>query len=146
MLEDIAHGLPQYVSRQECPIGSMPWGGMCERVNLSDWEGKGGVGGNIFASCSWCEVGALLTVTQIPSIYVQTDRQEVTVFDHLKVEKMRSSDGRMTLKVTNPTVYPAEVKIYSETSKEARKTLMPTDVVGMQSLYLNPGETKEVNI
>lgn len=146
LLEDIAHGLPQYVSRQECPIGSMPWGGICERVNLSDWEGKSGVGGNIFASCSWCEVAALLTVTQMPSIYVQTDRRQVTVFDHLKVENSQGADGRMVLKITNPTAYPADVKIYSETSKEARKNLMPTNVTDMKSVSLHPGETKEITI
>ena len=146
LLEDIAHGLPQYVSRQECPIGSMPWGGMCERVNLSDWEGKGGVGGNIFASCSWCEVGALLTVTQIPSIYVQTDRQEVTVFDHLKVEKKQGGDGRMVLKITNPTTYSADVRILAETSEEARNVLMPASLNGLKSISLNPGETKEINL
>ena len=39
LLADIAHGVPQYISRTDHPIGRMPPGGMCERVNLSAWEG-----------------------------------------------------------------------------------------------------------
>ena len=146
LLEDIAHGLPQYVCRQECPIGTMPWGGICERVNLSDWEGKGNIGGNIFGSCSWSEVAAMLTVTQIPGVYVQTDTEEVTVFDNVTVEKRKDSKGNLTLSIMNPTIYPAEVRIFAETSEKAQASLLPTSVGGMKSVRLNPGETKEVEI
>lgn len=144
LLEDIAHGLPQYVCRKECPIASMPWGGICERVNLSDWEGKGAVGGNIFASCSWCEVAAMLTATQMPSIYVQTDTGQMAVFDHLKVKKGKRINGKMSLEITNPTPYPAEVRIYAETSKEARRNPMAASSNGLQSILMRPGETKDV--
>ena len=74
LLVDISHGLPQYVSRKDRQIGNMPPGGSCERVNLSDWEGKSGVGGNIFASCSWVEAAIALTAVEIPSIYIQPDK------------------------------------------------------------------------
>lgn len=87
-----------------------------------------------------------MTVTQIPSIYVQTDRQEVTVFDHLKVEKKQGGDGRIVLKITNPTTYSADVRILAETSEEARSVLMPASVNELESLSLNPGETKEINL
>lgn len=146
LLADIAHNLPQYISREECPIGTMPPGGVCERVNLSDWEGKDQVGGSIFGSCSWCEVATLLTVTQLPSIYVQPDRQLITVFDHLKVEKKQGQDGGMVLKITNPTSYPADVRIYSETSDEARQQPMRASFSGMLLISLNPGQSKTINI
>ena len=100
LLTDIAHNLPQYISRKECPVGNMPSGGVCERVNLSDWEGKDQVGGSIFGSCSWCEVAAMLTVTELPSLYVQSDKQVVAVFDHLKVNKKQAGNVRMILEVT----------------------------------------------
>lgn len=146
LLEDIAHGLPQYVCRKECQIGEMPIGGICERVNLSDWEGKDNIGGQIFGSCSWTEVAAMLTVAQIPGIYVLTDKQQVTVFDNVKVETVKAADGKMVLKVTNPTIYPADVKIFAETSAAAQTTLLPVSVNGMQTVHLEAGETKEVNI
>lgn len=146
LLTDIAHNLPQYVSREECQIGSMPPGGICERVNLSDWEGKGGVGGSIFGSCSWCEVATMLTVTQLPSIYVQTDRQVVAVFDQMKVEHRKSENGRMVLTITNPTDYPAEVTICAETSKVARKTLMKAPFANLKTIQLAAGESQDVEI
>ncbi len=146
LLEDIAHGLPQYVCRDECQIGRMPVGGICERVNLSDWEGKAKIGDNIFGSCSWCEVAAMLTVSQIPGIYVQTDKEEVTVFDNVKVVKGKAADGRMLLNIFNPTIYQADVRIFSETSREARTSLLPDNVAGMKTIRLNPGETVEVII
>lgn len=146
LLTDIAHGLPQYISRKEHPIGNMSPGSVCERVNLSDWEGKDQVGGSIFGSCSWCEVATMLTVTQLPSIYVQTDCQQIAVFDHLKVEKMQERNRCMVLKITNPTAYPAAVKVFAETSKHARNTPMPAFAVETESLYLTPGETKVIDI
>ncbi|WP_288205207.1 hypothetical protein [uncultured Parabacteroides sp.] len=146
LLTDIAHNLPQYISRKECPVGNMPSGGVCERVNLSDWEGKDQVGGSIFGSCSWCEVAAMLTVTELPSLYVQSDKQVVAVFDHLKVNKKQAGNGRMILEVTNPTSYPADVKIYSETSGEARKNPLLISSDRLQVVRLNPGESKEINI
>lgn len=36
---DIAHGVPQFISRSDHVIGRLEPGEMCERVNLSAWEG-----------------------------------------------------------------------------------------------------------
>lgn len=144
LLTDIAHGLPQYISRRECRIGNMPPGGVCERVNLSDWEGKNQVGGSIFGSCSWCEVAAMLTVTRLPGIYVQTDRRRVAVFDHVKVEQTRGPKGRLTLRITNPTDYPAEVKVFAETERAAGKTPLPAFSNHTHSLRLKAGESREM--
>lgn len=146
LLADIAHGLPQYVCRKECQIGKMPYGGICERVNLSDWEGKDQIGGQIFGSCSWTETAAMMTVAQIPGIYVLTDKEQVTVFDHVTVETVKVDGGHMTLKVTNPTIYPADVTIYAETSTEACKTPLPADVTGMKTVSLQPGAFVEVSL
>ncbi len=146
LLADIAHGLPQYVCRKECQIGKMPHGGICERVNLSDWEGKDQIGGQIFGSCSWTETAAMMTVAQIPGIYVLTDKEQVTVFDHVTVETVKAGGGHMTLKVTNPTIYPADVTIYAETTADARKTPLPADVTGMKTVSLQPGASAEVNL
>ena len=74
LLKDISHGVPQYISHKDRMVGNLEPGGVCGRVNLSDWEGKRNVGGNLFASCAWVEVAAMLTVTQLPSIYVQKDK------------------------------------------------------------------------
>ena len=123
LLRDIAHGLPQYISSTDRPIANLAPGEVCERVNLSDWEGKENIGGNIFGSCSWVETAAMLTVTQLPSIYIQKDASIVETFDNLNVKVLSNKDNRMTLQIENPTRYDAQVKIYLESSKEAKTEL-----------------------
>jgi hypothetical protein len=146
LLEDIAHGLPQYISRADRPVGNMPPGGICERVNLSNWEGKRGIGGNIFGSCSWCETAALLTVAQLPGIYAQPDKGFFAVFDNINVEAIEKGNKQMLLRLTNPTPFAADVKVFSETSKQARKTLFLLHPENIQTVHLEPNESKEVKI
>jgi hypothetical protein len=142
LLTDIAHGVPQYISRADRPVGQMPPGGICERVNLSDWEGKRGVGGNIFGSCAWCETAALLTVTQLPGIYAQPDAGFYTVFDNIKVELIDFANKRLRLRLTNPTAFPADVKVFSESSKQAQQTLLRLNPNDMPTVHLEPNESK----
>lgn len=144
LLADIAHGVPQYISREDQPIGGMPPGGSCERVNLSDWEGKEGIGGNIFASCSWVEAAIALTVTQFPGIYLQPDKDVLAVFDNIRAEKVSAEKGRYVLRLTNPTRFPAEVTIFCETGKEARNRLSGFFGKENQIVSLHPGEIQEV--
>ena len=40
---------------------------MCERINLSDWEGEEQVGGNIYGSVIWAETALLLTARKFPA-------------------------------------------------------------------------------
>lgn len=144
LLTDIAHGLPQYISRTDRPIGSMPPGGSCERVNLSDWEGKGSVGGNIFASCSWTEAASALTVTQLPGVYLQTDRGVMAVLDNISGEVLENADGKMRVRFSNPTKFPADVKIFAETADQAGESKARFDVSEMQTIHLEPGEVMEM--
>jgi hypothetical protein len=121
----------------------MPPGGICERVNMSDWEGKNNVGGNIFGSCSWTETAALFTVTQLPSIYVQPDKGFIAVFDNVAVEKIGDSNSKITIRITNPTLFTAEVSILSESSKDAMKN--PLNISkGITTVRLEEGESKEI--
>lgn len=146
LLVDIAHNLPQYISRKDCLIGNMASGGVCERVNLSDWEGKENVGGSIFGSCSWCEVAAMLTVTEVPGIYVQSDRQIVAVFDHVQVDKQFDQNGRLVLNVTNPTSYSATIRIYIEDSQHARNKKFDLEDSNIKTITLEPGKSALVAI
>lgn len=146
LLTDIAHGLPQYISRADRTLGNLPPGGICERVNLSDWEGKNQIGGNLFGSCSWVETAVLLTVTQIPGIYAQPDTGVYAVFDNIHVEKRESPKGKLNLRLTNPTRFPAEVSIFSESSADAQKIKSVFLSKDTPSIYLSPNETKEISL
>lgn len=80
LLRDISLTISQYMSRPDQPICSpygdkMPQGYICERVNMSDWEGEDGVGSNIFGSC-WCECSNLLTLAEIVRLPGVADHTE----------------------------------------------------------------------
>ena len=75
LIKDVAHFMPQCVSRKERPIydwdhehgdpeGLLPEGYICERVNTSDWEYDKCVGGVFNVSC-WCETSILLTFLEL---------------------------------------------------------------------------------
>lgn len=71
LLRDIILCIPQCVSTKESPIRCwsqkkepLPEGYICERVNMSDWEGQWAVGGVFNGSC-WCETSLILTFAEI---------------------------------------------------------------------------------
>ena len=150
LLQEIAHNLTQYVSRADRPIPTwdeghplQPPGWMNERVNISDWEGKDNVGGVFYGSC-WCEVAAMLTCAEVPGLYVQPDTGLVRAFDHIDVETTGRSQGKVALRVTNPTRFPAEVKVLCEDSTDVSRPLEPGCIWDCRRIELAAGETAEV--
>jgi hypothetical protein len=144
LLTDIAHGITQYISREDRKVGNMPPGGLCERVNLSNWEGWDKVGGNIFGSCSWVETAALLTVTQLPGLYVQPDTGTFAAFDNIHVEKLSHAHGVIKLRLTNPTQFPADVKLLVESSHAALQPLSFLTPKGGRAIHLDAGAVSEM--
>jgi len=120
LIRDIAHGAPQYLSRADQPVGGLKPGMICERVNLSDWEGENNVGGSIFGSSAWPEIATMLTTAEIPGIYVNKDKGRVVVFDH--VEASLDSNGKKLI-IRNPTKFDARVKVLCETTEQASRPL-----------------------
>ena len=143
LLRDIAHGITQYISREDQPLARMKAGGICERVNTSDWEGKNKVGGGLFSSCSWSETAVLLTTTQIPGIYVQPDTGVVAVFDHIVVEKISHHDGVLTLRLTNPTSFNAQTTVFIESSEDAKKSKNSFTIKPLPTIMIDAGASIE---
>lgn len=106
MIQDLAHNIMQYVSREDRPISKQHPGWINERVNMSDWEGKDNVGG-LFHGNTWAQVSAMLTVTEIPGIYINPAKKEMAVFDHVEV----TMNGNR-VKITNPTQFDASVSVF----------------------------------
>jgi hypothetical protein len=139
LLTDIAHGLPQYLSREDRLLGApMHPGWMCERVNLGDWEGAQGIGGNLFGSC-WAEVSLMLTTMEIPGLYVQPDTGMFHVFDHVEAEALGHHDGALTLKLTNPTRFDAEVRVLCEPSTACKQPLGLNMLLGTRIVRIPAG-------
>jgi hypothetical protein len=120
LIRDIAGNITSYVSREGHQIGTMNSGMMCERVNLSDWEGQEGVGGNIFGSTIWVETALMLTVAEVPGVYLRTDTGRLEVFDH--VTASWNADAK-TLTISNPTKFDAKVQVLAEDASLAAAPL-----------------------
>lgn len=148
LLREIAGHLPQYLSRADRPVRGwegwdMPPGYMSERVNMSDWEGKDNVGEVIPYSC-WCEVSLMLTYAELPGIYVNKTTGIVTVID--QVECSWEESPSRNLLITNPTGFPAEVKLLAETEEEAALPLGSCGYLQWSRIKVEPGETKRLSL
>ncbi|MBA3686267.1 MAG: hypothetical protein H0W72_13655, partial [Planctomycetes bacterium] len=141
LLVEIARGVTQYLSRADRPIAGMPAGFMNERVNLSDWLEPVG---EIFSGSCWCEVSCLLTWSEVPGVYVQSDTGLLRVLDHVEAELC---DGGGTLRLRNPTAFATEVTVLCETAADARnRWLGPVPLSGCRRIPLAAGAIAEVQL
>jgi hypothetical protein len=146
LIQEIAHNMTQYLSREDRPIKAfdgrnMPAGWMNERVEMSDWYEP--VGEIFYGSC-WCEVSNMLTYVEVPGLYVQPDTGFICAIDHIDVEIVKKTDHFLKLKVSNPTQFPAKVKMFSENSHEMSKILGQNMLWGCETLGLDAGAEKEI--
>jgi hypothetical protein len=117
----------------------MPAGWINERVNTGDWDDN--LGGVFYGSC-WCEVSLMLTIMEVPGIYVRTDTAEVHAFDHVRAEAVKENGHLTGIRVCNPTRFPARVKLLVEDAGTAARPLGQNYLWGCRVLELTPGEEK----
>ena len=116
-------------------------GEMCERVNLSDWEGTNNVGDSIFGSSSWPETALMLTWLETPGVYAASEKRLVYASDHVNAWL----DGNRLL-IENPTVFPAVVKVMIESDEEMKKPLGLIWQDRFIRVKAAPGETVGVDL
>ena len=114
---------------------------MCERVNLSDWEGGDKVGGNVTFNAIWCENAMILTAAEIPGVYVNTDTRRVIVFDHVTAQLEGDK-----LVIHNPTKFDAEVKILLENNAAAARPLGIWTLKNAKPLAVPAGGKAEISL
>lgn len=155
LIREIAHSLPQYLSREDRPIPGlrripgggpddtelvpMPPGWMNERVEMSDWWEPTG---EIFYGSCWCEVSAMLTYVEVPGLYVQPDTGLVCAIDHVTVEEIRRTEDGLEAAIHNPTPFEAVVKVLSESSARMSSPLGQNALWGCRTIRLMPGEKR----
>lgn len=142
IIQEIAHNHPQYLSTADRPIlawdnRALPSGWMCERVNMSDWEGPDKVGG-VFYGSTWSEVSNMLTITEIPGLYVQPDTSFVCAFDHISILSQQTTEEGFEVIVTNPTEYEAAVSVFVENSSDMSYALGQNYHLEFRSIILKP--------
>jgi hypothetical protein len=103
LLEDVATGLPQYLSRSDGGIDRLAKGMMSEQINLADAMNH--AQGEIWnISASWGATNILLAWLELPGVYADPDRRRIAVFDHLEAEPDWT---RGTIEIRNPTGFDA---------------------------------------
>jgi hypothetical protein len=138
LVREIAHNLPQYLSRADRPISAMPPGWMNERVEMSDWLEP--VGEIFYGSC-WPEVTTMLAYAEIPGLYIQVDTALVCAIDHIDAEQVENTPRHLTIRLTNPTTFPARVKMLVETEAKTAVPLGQNALWDCQKVTLEAGET-----
>ena len=113
LMRDIARFIPQVASYPERPMPTdkgrtLSPSEICERVNLSDWEGRSDIGDHIYGASTWPEIAMMLTWLDIPGIYVDPAEGIVCVSDHVTAWLEGNE-----LVIENPTDFDAEVKVLS---------------------------------
>jgi hypothetical protein len=144
LIWEMAHNLPQYLSREDRPIKAsdgreMPAGWMNERVEMSDWLEP--VGEIFYGSC-WCEVSNMMTFVEIPGLYVQPDTGFICAIDHIGAEIVEKGRESLKLRLENPTKYEACVKVLCEASENMQQVLGPNALYNCRKIILAPGEVR----
>jgi hypothetical protein len=135
LIREIAHNLPQYLSRDDRPISGMPSGWMNERVEMSDWLEP--VGEIFYGSC-WCEISNMLTYMEVPGLYIQPDSGFVCAIDHIYAQVLANTADSLEVRLTNPTNFPARVKLLVENSTQASAPLGQNALHGCQQIDIAP--------
>ena len=138
LLTDIAGNIPQYLPHPAKPLGEVPPGRVCERVNMTDWEGPEKVG-EIATPGTWAETSLLLTTIEIPGVYVQPDTGLVRCFDAVSATSRREGNV-LVVELTNTSGVEARVRVLAESSTEAANSFLGENrLLACPQLHLRPG-------
>jgi hypothetical protein len=139
LLRDIAHTIPQFMSWSEHQLPGYKDGWIYERCNLTDWQR--GIGAMHTGSC-WAETSMLLSVIELPGVYVNKSTNDVIVIDHLNAKFNKKGQ----IEITNPTKYNAVVKVLAETNEQRTKPLGQNAFLGWKKVEVMAGKSITVSL
>jgi hypothetical protein len=148
LLRDTAHNLAQYLrvgGGHETPegTGARTRGAEdCSRADTGDWlEANERV---VVPAAGLYDAIALLTYTELPSVYAQTDAGFVFAFDHIEARVKERLAGRLVVSLRNPTDRPAALRLLSESAADAALPLPPDAVLAAPITVVAPGATVDL--
>ena len=119
LLEDAISGLPQYVyAGTESYDKTMKPGMMSEQFNMTDELGTRGEMG--WVTASWPATCVLLSFGEVPSVFVDLNSGKSATFDQIEATFDAKSHS---LHLSNPTVYPAKVRIQKSQGEDLNLVL-----------------------
>ena len=117
-----------------------------ERIQSTDGEGKEAIGNFIETQNAWCELDGLMMVTEIPGIYVRTDKPVLFTFDHVSARILDQKSGQTTIEIVNKTPYDAKVTVFAEDAKAAKRPMRYADYLGWKKVSVPAGGKVRVTI
>lgn len=146
LLRDIQHAHAEAVNMPGHLTTHHLIGSSMERIQPSDAEGKESVGNFINTRNSWTETAGMLMALEIPGIYINTDKNEIYVFDHVVTEIIAKEKSSLVIAITNPTAYDATVSLLAENNRQAAVPLPYTAFVKWPHVSAAAGQTIKVRI
>jgi len=145
LLRDTVHNLAQYLPLAEPPAAARARARPsedCARAQTSAWlEPNDRV---IVPAAGLYDAIALLSYTEIPSVYAQTDAGFVFAFDHVDARVKERLAGRLVVTLKNPTATEARLRLLAESATDAARPLAPGAVLDAPVTVVPPGATVEV--
>jgi uncharacterized protein YyaL (SSP411 family) len=134
LLRDIVHAHAE---------GIKPNGEITERLTYCDADSRGSRGGG---STGWNELNGILMAMELPGIYVRTDKDEMFAFDHVEAQVLKRDEKGVTLTITNPTKFEAQVTIFTEGGPQAQRPLGTTGFLTWPKVEIKSGAATQVTL
>jgi len=141
LLKEIAFVMPQYLSHPLHPIEKMKAGWMSERVSTTDW--LEGIGELMYGS-TWAETSLMLSYIELPGIYLQPEKSFLCVIDNIEARIIEDKPKSLTIKLTNPTRAEAKVRLFVESSEQARVPLGENALWNCRIVSLKSGDSTKI--
>ncbi len=138
LLQDIAHGMPQYLGHPDKPIEKVQDGFMCERVSMTDWlEGIG----EITYQTTWAEASLALSYTELPGLLIDPAKRQLWAFDNtLTTTATKGKKWQVT--VRNPTRSKMKLRLLTKLPQLQTGKVSTYYNAPYQILELGPGQQK----
>ncbi len=141
LLQEIVQHIPQNLSHPGRPIEGMETGWITERISTTDWfEGIG----EIMYGSTWAETALMLTFSEIPGIYVQTNPAKVFCFDKCEVT-LNEIQSNVQVVIKNVLDKTIQIKLMVD-DKDKKKQRFDVIPVNYKKITLKSKEEKIVTI
>ena len=142
LLQEITQSVPQYLATAKRPIKGLEEGWINERVSTTDWFE---IGEN-FPGSTWAETDLLLTITELPGIYVDLEAKKAIALDQLKTEIISCNARTAKLRITNPSEVVAHTSILVENKQLKSVPWKENYFYGKQKHTLQPHQVLVVTV
>jgi hypothetical protein len=120
--------------------GVRPNGKISERLTYCDADSRGERG--TVGNTGWNELNGILMAMEIPGVYLQTDKNEIYVYDAVETKIVKHTEDGIVLSIKNPTRYNANISILAETMADSKKTLGYTAFLTWPKVEVKMGMTR----